>query len=126
MTTQQDEQDVLRCEQRRYEAMVQGDLATLDALLADELTYIHSGGRLDSKAQFLESMARRYRVELITADEARVRVYGAVGVVTGTGQMRLTVEDQPVRFRFRFTVVYHKANGRWQMVAVQHTRLPEG
>ena len=44
MATQQDEQDVLQCEQRRFAAMMQGDVATVDALLADDLTYAHSGG----------------------------------------------------------------------------------
>jgi hypothetical protein len=40
--------------------------------------------------------------------------------------MRVQVQNNLVSFRYRFTIVYRKAQGRWQMVAIQHTRLPEG
>jgi ketosteroid isomerase-like protein len=127
MTTQQDEQDVLQCEQRRYTAMMQGDVATVDALLADDLTYAHSGGSLDSKARFMEKLASgHYKFASISSDEVCARVYGVVGLLTGTGQMRVQVQNNLVSFRYRFTIVYRKAQGRWQMVAIQHTRLPEG
>jgi ketosteroid isomerase-like protein len=127
MPNQQDEQEVLQCEQRRFAAMVQGDVATVDALLADDLTYAHSSGTLDSKAQFLHKLATgHYQFTSITSDEVCVRVYGAVGVLTGTGQMHLKRQGQPASMRFRFTSIYHKAQDRWQMVSIQHTRLPEG
>jgi ketosteroid isomerase-like protein len=42
MPTQQTAQDILRCQQRRFEAMVKNDLATLGELLADDLTYTHT------------------------------------------------------------------------------------
>ena len=40
--------------------------------------------------------------------------------------MRVQVQSRPVSFRYRFTIVYRKDKGRWQMVSIQHTRLPEG
>ena len=39
------EADVLSADDRRFGAMRSGDWATLDALLADDLTYVHSTAR---------------------------------------------------------------------------------
>ena len=47
------EADVLRADDRRFEAMRKDDWAALDAALADDLTYVHSSARLESKKEHL-------------------------------------------------------------------------
>ena len=126
MAHQQDEQEIRRCSQRRFEAMVRGDLTTLDELLGDNLTYTHATGRFDSKSPLLKDIASgRNQYESITAEEVGVRVYNAVGILTGIVQMRAKVQGQPRNHRLRFTEVYHKADARWQLVAWQSTVVPE-
>ena len=51
MATQQTgvEAEVLRADDRRFEAMRTADWAALDGALADDLTYVHSTARLESK-----------------------------------------------------------------------------
>ena len=96
MTTQQETHAILQCEQRRFAAFMEGDLRTLDALLAAHLTFVHSNGHLDSKSQFLEHLgAGDYQFDMIRADDVSVRVYGGIGVLTGTGQMRVQVQAPP-------------------------------
>ena len=51
-----------------------------------------------------------------------VRVYGPTAVLTGSADMVL--RGQPDTIRLRYTLVYAKRDGRWQMVAWQSTRLP--
>ena len=76
--------------------MMHGDVATVDALLADDLTYAHSSGSLDSKARFMEKLVSgHYQFESISSDEVSVRVHGVVGSLTGTGQMRVQVREPP-------------------------------
>ena len=41
-------------ENRRYAAMVNGDLDALDELLSDDVRYAHSNASVDSKASYLE------------------------------------------------------------------------
>ena len=50
------EADVLRADDRRFEAMRKEDWAALDAALADELTYVHSTARLESKAEHIANL----------------------------------------------------------------------
>jgi hypothetical protein len=58
MTTDVDlQRDILAIERERVAAMVNRDLATLDKILADDLTYTHSGGRTDTKASFVALIA---------------------------------------------------------------------
>lgn len=126
MTTQQETHAILQCEQRRFAAFMEGDLRTLDALLAANLTFVHSNGHLDSKSQFLGHLsAGDYQFDMIRADDVSVRVYGGIGVLTGTGQMRVQVQDHQTSLRYRFTLVYHKVQDRWRIVAIHHTRLAD-
>ena len=48
--------EVLKADDRRFEAMRKGDWAGLDATLADDLTYVHSTARLESKAEHVANL----------------------------------------------------------------------
>ena len=120
------EQQILRLEQQRMQAMMDADTDTLDRVLADELTYVHTTAALDSKESFLGALSSRtLNYESIVSTDARVRVYGDSAVVTGNGDVRVLSNGQRNRFSIRYTDVYALRDGRWQMVAWQATRTPE-
>ena len=60
-----DADDVLAAEDERYAAMVDGDLETLDRLLADEVSYAHSSGVRDTKEQYFAKVRSGYYLSLI-------------------------------------------------------------
>ncbi len=85
MADSDDERDIMQCDDRRFKAMVRGDLATLRMALADDLTYTHSSGQHETKAQFLASLTMGQLSYKSIIPEARsVHVYGGAGIVTGT------------------------------------------
>ena len=53
---------VLAAEDLRYQAMIDADLSTIDRLLAEELSYAHSSGVRDTKAEYLEKVRTGYYV----------------------------------------------------------------
>lgn len=109
----------------RFAAMVRDDLLSLDTLLASELTYIHSDGALESKAQFLSTLkSGQLRYQAIEPTDLEARLYGNVGVVTGRSRMRVRVGSELLRFSIRFTALYRRAATSWVLVAWQATRLP--
>jgi ketosteroid isomerase-like protein len=121
------EQEVREVNDRRFAAMVRADTAELGRLLADDLTYTHSTGVVETKEQFLaaiSSQATRYRS--IEPSEVRLRVYGDAAVVTGKVAMQVSIRGQDLNFTARFTAVYARLGGAWKLVAWQTTRLPEG
>ena len=50
------EAEVLRADARRFEAMRKEDFAALEAALADDLTYVHSTARLESKKEHVDNL----------------------------------------------------------------------
>ena len=120
------ERDIILCDDRRFKAMVRGDVAALRMGLSDQLTYTHSSDVHETKAQFLGSLTLGQLSYKSIIPEARsVGVYGGAGIVTGTARMEITARGQDARFRIRYLAVYAKAQDRWQLVAWQSTRVPD-
>lgn len=121
------EKQVREAQARRFEVMVGGNTAALAPLLADDLVYTHGSGQVETKAQFLESLASgRLRYRAIAAPDAVVRVYGEAAVVTGRADVQATAGGQDVAFAARYLAVYVREGGAWRLAAWQNTRLPEG
>jgi ketosteroid isomerase-like protein len=117
------EADVLRADDRRFEAMRKGDWAALDAALADELTYVHSTARLESKAEHIENLrAGKPHYRDITPRDRKARVRGDVGIVNGVSDMHVERDGKENRFTVRYLAVYAKSGSDWRMIAWQSTR----
>jgi len=120
-----DEDDVRRAETDRFAAMVKADVATLDKLLAPELSYTHGDARVVDKSVFVaELKAGVFKYLTIVPNDLNVRVYGNTAVVTGGAGMDIVNKGVPAKIRIRYTNMQIKKNGSWQMVAWQATRLP--
>ena len=104
------EADVLRADDRRFEAMRRGDWTALDAALADDLTYVHSTARLETKAEHIgEPPGRQAALSRHRAPRAhgarprgRRRRQRRVGDARGAG-------GKEQRFTVRYLAVYAKA-----------------
>jgi len=110
--------------QTRFRLMVQNDLDALAPLLAEDLVYVHTTGKMDTKQQFLDSLrsgALRYRS--IEPSETLVRTTGDTATVTGRAKMGVTVGGAVLDFEMRYTAVYRSTRGRWQLVSWQSTRI---
>jgi uncharacterized protein DUF4440 len=108
----------------RFTAMVREDFAALDTLLGPDLTYVHSDGVLESRAQFLTTLrTRRLRYQAIDPSELQARTYDNMGIVTGRSHMRVKAGTELLAFEIRFTAVYRRVGHRWELVAWQATRL---
>ena len=120
------EGEVLRADDRRFEAMRKGDWAALDAALADDLTYVHSTARLESKTEHIANLrAGKPHYRGIAPRERTVRVHGAIGVVNGVSEMHVERDGKEQRFTVRYLAVYAKSGESWQMIAWQSTRVPD-
>ena len=121
------EKEVLRVENERIQAVLHRDTAALEQLLADELVYTHSTGRVDSKAQFIHSIqSGDLNYLAMKHSNLDARVYGDVAVLTGRSAVKVKsphTENQIVDLDLRFLNVYAKRNRQWQQLAWQSTRI---
>ncbi len=116
-------QKILDLETKRIAAMVAKDIPALDALLADDLSYTHSGGTTDTKASFLTLIKERGRYQGIDYLTNQVSAWGeSTAMVRGLAQIRL---EGTAGYQVLFLDVWAIRNGTWKMVAWQATRVKE-
>ena len=119
-------QKIIALDKQRMDAMCKQDIATLNALLADDLVYTHSSARLDTKKSLIGSMESGTTVyTAIVPSDVKAQDCGDAVVLTGAARIHVTSNGNPINFGVRFTDVYVNRGGQWQMVAWQSTRLPE-
>jgi hypothetical protein len=116
------EKKILGLEARRIAAMVKKDLATLDALLADDLSYTHSGGNTDTKASFMTLIKERGRYLGVDYSNTQVIPWGGNSVLV-RGRAEIRLENTP-GYGVLFVDVWALRDGAWKMVAWQATRIP--
>jgi uncharacterized protein (TIGR02246 family) len=110
-------------ELQRFDALVKGDTAILERLLAEDLVYVHSTGVVDTKASFLSSLTSgKLRYLALAPDAVEVRLLGEAGaVVTGRADIKVVANGKEISFPARFTSVYAKHHGRWLLASWQST-----
>jgi hypothetical protein len=122
-----DEKAVLAAEDRRYQAMLDADLETLDALCTDELSYTHSNGVRDTKEEYFGKVREGYYVyHRIDHPVERVELAGDAAVVVGrmtadltSGGVRKTVDCLAI-------AVWTRTAAGWRLLAYAPTPLPAG
>ena len=117
---------VIELDKRRMTAMAQKDIATLNELIADDLVYTHSSARLDTKQSLIGNMESGSTVYTsVVPSDVKAQDLGDTVVLTGSCRISVNAGGRPNSFGVRFTDVYAKRGGRWQMVTWQSTRTPD-
>src|SRR3989475_11991364 len=109
--------EALGADDRRFEAMRKGDWAALDAALADDLTYVHSTARLESKKEHMDNLrAGKPHYRGIAPRERRARGHGNIGVINGVAGMHGGNARKGQRFPHRYLAVHPKTGHHWAVV----------
>jgi len=117
------EKDVLAAMDAFKRATIARDGAALSKLLADDLTYTHSAGQEQTKAQYIDSIVGgKSVVEELVFTGTNVRTYGDIALVKG--RVDLSHSKTNVVHMNILHVWRHGPHG-WQMVARQATRLTQ-
>jgi len=114
-------QDELKsAEQRLVDAERDGDVATLQQMLAEEFVATGATGVQTQKKEFIDWYHPK-AYQYMTAEELDIRVYGDTAVVLGKCRQRnLKYEDEEAT---RFTDVWVKRDGQWIIVAEHFSLL---
>jgi hypothetical protein len=116
---------VLELEDRRYQAMLDADLETLDRLCADELSYTHSNGVRDTKAEYFEKVRTGYYVyHRIDHPVERVEIAGDAAVVVGRMTADLRSGGAEKTIDCLAIAVWTRSGGSWRLLAYAPTPLP--
>jgi ketosteroid isomerase-like protein len=122
------EQQVLQAEKARFAAMIKGDRAALERVLADDLTYTHTTALFETKEQFIKSVTSGtidYISIVPSESDWKVRIEGSLAVVNGVAAINVVDKGTDIKIKVRFSTVHRNQGGRWLLASWQATRFPQ-
>ena len=100
---------------------IKQDQSALNRFLADDLAYAHSGGKTQSKAEYIAEVTKGpSHYESFSESDTKIRFYGKTAVLTGFVDIKPT-KGEP--YRVRTLEVYLEREGRWQMAQKESVRV---
>jgi ketosteroid isomerase-like protein len=118
------EKEVLTAMNAWKQAMIARDRATLEKLFAPGLSYTHSSGKHETKAEAIETAIKgKDRIESLELSETAVSIYGTTALVQAKIIMRMTSGEAVNTLQLDVLHVWMKNGSRWQMIARHAARL---
>ena len=107
-------------------ALLSKDSVALSGLLADDATYGHSSGLIQSKAELIRSiMSAEQDYKTIEPSNMNVRTYNDnTGVVTINLKVNVVYQGKALDLNLATVLVWVKINGDWKLVSRQAVKLP--
>ena len=120
------ERDIKSLEEARNQAVLHGDVATLDRMTSDDYTFITLRGELRTKSDILKGFASgSFHYDSRQVSDLKVRVYGDTAIVTGRSVQKGMENGKDYSGDYRSTRVYVRENGHWLTVALQTTLVQQ-
>jgi ketosteroid isomerase-like protein len=117
------EQELLKLEREWLDAYLKRDVAAMERIEADDFIITHADGRVFTKADEIANLKKSTGQSdpsmSFTTEETRVRIFGDTAILTGV----FVAKQKDSTERSRYTDVYVKRNGRWQVAASHMTRI---
>lgn len=120
-----DEAAVAQAVEALRTAMLAADKAKLEALVADQLSYGHSGGVIQTKTQFVDVIAGKQTVyKTITLSDSAITIAGSNAIVRDVFSTEFENDGKPGTAKIGELQVWAKQDGRWKLLARQGFRTP--
>jgi hypothetical protein len=118
------EPEVAAAAERLRIAMIDPTAASLGALVADDLSYGHSGGKVDTKASFIaDLMDGKSDFVTITITEQSIKVVDAnTAIVRHALAADTNDSGKPGKVALKILGVWQKQGGAWKLLARQAVR----
>ncbi len=113
---------IFASEQQRFNAQISFDTEALDDLLLDELIYIHSNTLIETKADFIKSVASKKIVyQEMNLKHHLLRRYKKMAVITGLVEVNGLYNGENFTVELFYTSIYKKYKRNWLLVSWQST-----
>jgi ketosteroid isomerase-like protein len=100
------------------------DKAKLEQLFADQVSYGHSGGKVESKDQVINGfMNRKAVVKSIDFPELKIAVVGNSAVARHLYVSESEMDGKPTSTKIGVLQVWQKQDGNWKLLARQGYKL---
>jgi ketosteroid isomerase-like protein len=105
-------------------AMVDADKTTLDQLTASELSYGHSGGKIEDKVAFVNALTSG-ESDFVTIDltEQTIQIVGKTAIVRHNLAAATNNGGKAATVKLHVLNIWQKQNGSWRLLARQAVKI---
>lgn len=105
-------------------AMIDANKTELEKLVAEELSYGHSGGHIDDKKEFVEKIVGG-QSDFVTIElsEQTISVSGKTAIVRHILKAKTNDVGKPGEVHLRILLVWQKQAGKWKLLARQAVKM---
>lgn len=106
-------------------AMIDGSRESLEAIAGEKLSYGHSGGKVENKAEFVEAIASG-KSDFVSIDltDQTIQVSGKTAIVRHSLSGKTNDKGVPGTVKLHILTVWQKTHGKWVMIARQAVKKP--
>jgi ketosteroid isomerase-like protein len=120
------QEEVLKVEAERDEAMQKADMAVLNRIYADNVVIINTRGLSLTKAQRLaDFQSGDLKFLSFDQEDYSFHIYGDTVILNGRANSVVQFHGQVNRIPRTFTLTYSKFNGEWRLVAQNETLIDQ-
>jgi hypothetical protein len=121
-----DEAAVAQAVEALRKAILGQEKPPLEALCAEQLSYGHSDGRVENKAQFINGvMTRKAIVKSLTLSDHTIAVVGTAAIARHTWASESETDGKTTSTKIGVLQVWQQQGGTWQLLARQSVRPPQ-
>ena len=118
------EQAVAAAAEKLRVAMIDPTPAALTALVADDLSYGHSGGRVDTKDSFIgDLIVGKSDFVTIAITDQTIKVVGNTAIVRHTLTANTNDSGKAGKVQIKILGVWQQQGGQWKLLARQAVRV---
>jgi len=100
------------------------DKSRLEQLAADQLSYGHSSGKVQNKAEFVDGvMTSKATIKSLTFPELSIAVVGNAAIARHVYESEMETDGKPTNVRIGALQVWQKQDGNWKLLARQGYKL---
>jgi len=104
--------------------LIKGDPSASERYMADSFIFTAPDGTVSTKAQGIADMkSGALKIESSKIEDMKVLVYGDTAVVTYKTTDKGTYKGRDLSGQYRWTDVFVKQNGKWQLISGQGTPI---
>ena len=119
-----DEREVAAAVESLRKAMVDADKSALENLAAEELSYGHSNGLIQNKAEFVEAIASgKNDFKTIELSEQTIKIAGNTAIVRHKFNAEVVNNGIPGTAHIGILLIWQKQQGKWKLLARQAVKL---
>jgi hypothetical protein len=105
-------------------AMIDGNKAELESIASDKLSYGHSGGLVEGKAEFVEKIASG-KSDFVTIElkDQTISVSGKTAIIRHKLNATTNDNGKPGEVHLLVLLIFQKENKQWKLLARQAVKV---